>query len=110
MNEIRGRFMRLLVLFDLPMVTKEERKIYQSFRKFLLADGYDMLQFSVYCRICNGEDAVDKHLRRLELNLPPKGAVRFIQITEKQYANMRFLVGNPTTREKRVKNTQVLLF
>ena len=73
------KFMRILVLYDLPVTTQESRKIYARFRKFLLRDGYDMLQFSVYCRIVNGEDAVDKHFHRLEANLPPKGSVRFLQ-------------------------------
>lgn len=102
--------MRLLVFFDLPVVTREERRIYAVFRKFLLADGYDMIQFSVYCRICSGEDAVNKHLNRLEKNLPAKGSVRFLQITERQYANMKFLVGVPTKKEKKVSNAQILLF
>lgn len=102
--------MRLLVFFDLPTITAAERKIYQRFRKFLLADGYDMLQFSVYCRICNGEDAVDKHLRRIKQHLPPKGSVRFLQITDRQYANMKFLVGKPTEKEKVVNNNQITLF
>ena len=50
--------MRLIVFFDLPVVTKKDRKIYAQFRKFLIKDGYDMLQFSVYSRICNGDDGV----------------------------------------------------
>ena len=49
--------MRLLVFFDLPMVTKTEKRAYTLFRRFLLNDGYDMLQYSVYGRIVNGADA-----------------------------------------------------
>ena len=103
------KFMRLFVMYDLPVTTQENRRIYQRFRKFLLNDGYDMLQFSVYCRVVNGEDAVDKHLKRLEANLPPKGSVRFLQITERQYEAMKFLVGKPTRREKAVNVKQMLL-
>ena len=102
--------MRLLVLFDLPVVTKTDRKVYAQFRKFLINDGYDMLQFSVYCRMVNGEDAVNKHLNRLKLNLPAKGHVRFLQITDKQYGAMKVLVGERTCREKYVDVTQTLLF
>lgn len=102
--------MRLLVFFDLPVATKEERKIYARFRKFLLEDGYDMLQFSVYCRIVNGEDAVDKHLNRLKKALPPKGSVRFLQITDRQYATMKVLVGARTKTEKILDSRQTLLF
>ena len=106
----RNRFMRLMVFFDLPVVSKEDRTIYARFRKFLIEDGYDMLQFSVYCRIVNGEDAVDKHLSRLKKALPPKGSVRFLQITDKQYAAMKILVGTRTKKEKTLDSRQTLLF
>ena len=53
--------MRLLVFFDLPVVTKAERRAYTIFRRFLVNDGYDMIQFSVYGRILNGNDALEKH-------------------------------------------------
>lgn len=58
--------MRLLVFFDLPVVKKEDRKEYQNFRRFLLNDGYIMLQYSVYSRICNGIDGTNKHISRLK--------------------------------------------
>lgn len=102
--------MRLLVFFDLPVVRPEDRKIYQKFRKFLLNDGYDMLQFSVYCRIVNGDDGVEKHAKRLHQNLPPRGSIRFLQITDRQFQQMKFLVGVPTPREKKVNSDQMLLF
>ena len=62
--------MRLLVLFDLPVVTKAERRAYTVFRRFLINDGYDMIQFSVYGRILNGNDALEKHMKRLVNSLP----------------------------------------
>lgn len=102
--------MRLLVFFDLPMVTKAEKRAYVQFRKFLLNDGYDMIQWSVYGRILNGTDAEKKHLARLAENLPPEGSVRAMTVTEKQYAGMRLLVGMPRFQEKRVSGTQLLLF
>jgi CRISPR-associated protein Cas2 len=109
-SERRYRFMRILVFFDLPVVSKEDRKVYGQFRKFLIQDGYDMLQFSVYCRIVNGEDAVDKHLQRLKINLPTKGSIRFLQITDRQYASMKILLGEKTKKEKILNTKQTLLF
>lgn len=53
--------MRMIVFFDLPVQTKTERRHATAFRNFLLKDGYHMLQFSVYARVCNGNDAVKKH-------------------------------------------------
>ena len=58
--------MRMVVMFDLPVETREQRKIATKFRKYLLDEGYVMMQFSVYYRICNGKDMVNKDLLRLE--------------------------------------------
>jgi len=102
--------MRILVFFDLPVVKESERKVYMQFRRFLLNDGYDMLQFSVYSRLCNGTDMTNKHLKRLNNMLPSKGSVRCLTITEKQYENMKFLVGKPTKKDKRVNCNQLSLF
>jgi CRISPR-associated protein Cas2 len=102
--------MRLLVFFDLPVVTRAERRAYTVFRRFLLNDGYDMIQFSVYGRIVNGNDAEQKHLKRLVDNLPPEGSVRCLSVTEKQFASMKLLVGLPLFQEKAVKANQMLLF
>lgn len=102
--------MRLMVLYDLPVVSKKDRKIYARFRKFLLKDGYDMLQFSVYARICNGQDAVDKHLTRLAANLPPKGSVRSMQITEKQFTGIKVLVGEKKKKESEEFANQLSFF
>lgn len=104
------RYMRLLVFFDLPVVTRAERRAYTVFRRFLINDGYDMIQFSVYGRIVNGNDAEQKHLKRLVDNLPPEGSVRCLSVTEKQFASMKLLVGMPLFQEKAVKANQMLLF
>ncbi len=94
--------MRLIVLFDLPVKTKPNKRAYQQFHKFLISDGYAMMQFSVYTRITNGLDGMQKHLARLKANLPSKGSVRAMSVTEKQYESMLLLVGRPTTQEKTV--------
>ena len=105
-----NNFMRIIVFFDLPVVKKRERKIYAQFRRFLLNDGYDMIQYSVYSRLCNGIDMTNKHLKRLSTSLPEKGSIRCLTITEKQYSEMKFLVGKPTIKEKKVNADQLSLF
>ncbi|MFN7085376.1 MAG: CRISPR-associated endonuclease Cas2 [Burkholderiales bacterium] len=100
----------MLVFFDLPVVTRAERRAYTIFRRFLINDGYDMIQFSVYGRIVNGADAEQKHLKRLVDNLPPEGSVRCLTVTEKQFASMKLLVGMPLFQEKTVNAKQMLLF
>ena len=101
--------MWLFVFFDLPVKTKEERYNATRFRNFLLKDGYMMIQFSVYARVCNGQERIDKHLKRLHNSIPSKGSVRVIQITDRQYERMKILVGKQTIREKK-KTEQLLLF
>lgn len=103
-------FMRMMVFFDLPVVTRAEKRAYTLFRRFLINDGYDMLQWSVYGRIVNGVNAEQKHLKRLIAHLPPAGSVRCLTVTEKQYAAMRMLVGSPDSQEKKVNAQQMLLF
>lgn len=110
MSRDTRRYMRMLVFFDLPVVTREERRAYTLFRRFLLNDGYDMIQFSVYGRIVNGSDAQEKHIKRLAVNLPAEGSVRVLTVTEKQFASMQIMVGLPLFQEKRVNTSQMLLF
>lgn len=104
------RFMRLIVLFDLPTATKIERRAYTLFRRFLLNDGYDMIQFSVYGRIVNNHDALNKHMNRLSAHLPITGSVKCLSITEKQFAGIKLMVGTMNFSEKQKNSNQMLLF
>lgn len=103
------RFVWLFVFFDLPVGTKPERRWATRFRKFLKDDGFLMLQWSVYARVCRGEDAAEKHVQRVARNLPPKGSVRTLQVTDKQYARMRLMLGEATASEKKAPQQLVLL-
>jgi len=101
--------MWLMVFFDLPVGTKAERRHATRFRNFLKDDGYLMLQWSVYARICRAEDGIEKHLTRVAKNLPPKGSVRTLQVTDKQYGRMKLLVGESTKSERAAGQQLVLL-
>ena len=102
------RILWLFVFFDLPVGTKAQRRAATRFRNFLKDDGYMMLQYSVYARVCRGEDATEKHVARVCKHLPAKGSVRALQVTEKQYARMRLLLGEAQKNEKTAP-TQLLL-
>ena len=108
MNEVK--YMRLFVMFDLPTDTKENRKEYAQFRRFLIQDGYDMLQYSIYVCLVRGEDAVDKHLRKLYQNKPSGGAIRALQITERQYEGMKIICGGKTRQEQTLTSQMTLEF
>lgn len=105
-----NRFMRILVFFDLPVKTRAERREATRLRKFLLNDGYHMIQYSVYARVCNGMDAVEKHRARLRNNLPDNGALRMLVITEKQYESIDIMLGNLTQADEDFQCQQLTIF
>lgn len=103
------RFMWLMVFFDLPVKTKPQRGRASRFRQFLKKDGYIMLQLSVYVRVCRGQDAVDKHIRRVRASLPKEGSVRSLQVTDKQYGRMELILGTEPKTEQIGPSQMVLL-
>ena len=103
------KFMRMIVLFDLPVKEKTAQKAATKFRKFLIDDGYLMLQYSVYTRVCNGSDAVKTHEKRLKAHLPENGSVRLLTITEKQYESMQILLGEFKQSDTPVSYEQLTL-
>ena len=78
----------VLVFFDLPIGTPEERKAATNFRKDLIHDGYFMVQFSVYARPCGTADRVETHVRRLKSKIPAHGEVRGLMISDAQWGRM----------------------
>ena len=95
------RLMWLLVMFDLPVLTKPERKAANDFRKHLLDLGFQMSQFSVYLRHCTGQSQADTLCKSIEQALPGGGKVNVLQMTDKQYERvLSFRGGAPIAPEK----------
>lgn len=104
------KIMRVVVLFDLPTSIKAERRAATQFRKFLLDDGFDMLQYSVYSRLCPNRDSAEKHILRIKRNAPDSGSVRALCLTEHQFATMHVLVGEKSVQEAAVSTGQLAFF
>lgn len=85
--------MWIIVMFDLPTETKIARKEYTQFRKFLLKDGYTMMQYSVYIRHCASDENAQVHAKRVKYTLPDDGEVRILKITDKQFGNINVFFG-----------------
>ena len=79
--------MWLFVFFDLPTNTQKEQNA-AAFRKFLLKDGYSLMQYSVYMRHCSSSESADVHEKRIHKMLPPLGKVSVLRITDKQFGNI----------------------
>ena len=103
------RRMWLMVLFDLPVKTKEDRRNYRIFHKELLKDGFHFVQFSAYMRFCPSTENAEVHEKRVKEMLPPEGEVRLMLLTDKQFERMKIYVGKKK-RELEKPPPQLLLF
>lgn len=85
--------MRILVFFDLPTETSKDRKVYSKFRKFLIKEGFVMMQESVYVKLVLNNSVTNAVREKIEKNKPSKGLVQLLVITEKQFNSMEYIVG-----------------
>lgn len=85
--------MRIMVMFDLPVLTTEQRREYTKFRKFLIKNGFLMMQESIYCKLALNGTAANTIVENVRKNKPSEGLVQLLTVTEKQYAKMEFIIG-----------------
>ena len=97
-------------MFDLPMESNEEKKEYRVFRKFLIENGFLMIQYSVYSRICSNQEMAEKYLKKANSVLPNDGSIRGLIITEKQYEKMKILLGSKSKNEEIITDKRLILF
>lgn len=87
------RYMRVIVFFDLPVVLEQDRKEYTRFRKFLVNDGFSMMQESIYSKIVLNATAANLLEDRIKKYKTKKGLIQLLTITEKQFASIKFITG-----------------
>lgn len=85
--------MRVIVFFDLPVITEKNKRDYRVFRKFLIKSGFLMMQESVYCKLAQNTTVADGIVETVRKNKPAEGLVQVLKVTEKQYSKMEFIVG-----------------
>ena len=85
--------MRIIVMFDLPVVTSVERQEYTKFRKFLLKSGFIMMQESVYTKLVLNGTMVNLMKNKIRKNKPQEGLVEMLVITEKQFSGIEYVSG-----------------
>lgn len=101
--------MWILVLFDLPVIEKQERKDASDFRNFLLDSGFSMVQYSIYIKVVSGADSCERYYKLIEKHLPSRGKVDILTITDRQYENIKSFHGAVPERRKN-ESKQFLLF
>lgn len=85
--------MRVMVFFDLPVLTAENRKEYRRFRKYLIKSGFIMMQESVYSKLALNTTVATSVMENIRKNKPEEGLVQMIMVTEKQYNRMEYVIG-----------------
>ncbi len=90
------RFMRIIVFFDMPVETNEDRRNYRKFRKTLIRNGFIMMQESVYSKLMTSPSVENSVNNLIQNNKPTRGLVQLLVVTERQYNNMKYIVGHRT--------------
>ena len=88
------RVMRVIVFFDLPITTIQGIRAYTKFRRFLLKDGFIMMQESVYSKLAQNQLAANSLISHIRKNSPDEGLIQILTVTEKQYSNMEMIIGS----------------
>lgn len=109
MNMMRNRVVRTIVFFDLPNIYLKDKKNYLKFRKYLLSEGFIMMQESVYSKIVLNSQQSTLLLDRLRKNAPKKGLIQVLTITERQYSQIEYIIGESKTKIINTEDRLVVL-
>lgn len=103
------QLMWMMVMFDLPTLTKEERRKAHDFRQYLLDEGFCMEQFSVYMRFIGSREKSDAFIKRIKNRVPPMGHVKILCFTDKQFGTIQTIY-NADFKKPPKNPEQLLLF
>lgn len=94
----RDRVMRTIVFFDLPNIYAQDKRNYLQFRKFLTSEGFIMMQESVYTKIVLNSVQANLLLKKIKKKAPKKGLIQLMTITEKQFSQIKYIIGEPNSK------------
>lgn len=90
---MRDRKNVILILFDVPVGSRSERKEYTLFRKNLIREGYVRLQKSVYVKLLRNEKSLRGEMESVKGYLPETGEVTVIPLPMGVFRGMETLLG-----------------
>ena len=102
--------MRLLLIYDLPMLEDEDKRTYQRFHNILISIGFYMLQYSVYAKVIQNDQAYGQLTSKINKILPQKGNIALLKVTEKQYEEMIYLKGEQNKFDALVGGKELIVF
>ena len=97
----------ILAMFDLPVVTNQERKVATQFRNDLLDNGYLMIQYSIYARPCVTYEQLEMHIARIKKLIPTAGNVRIMFMTDEQWKKSFTVIGENYRSDNRAKDPAI---
>jgi len=97
----------VLAMFDLPVMTRAERRAATQFRNDLLENGYLMIQFSVYARPCVTFEQMELHVARIKDCIPTAGNVRLMFMTDEQWKKSHTVIGENYRDDNRAKDPTI---
>ena len=104
------RQLRALIIYDLPMIDDDDRRIYSLFRKNIMKLGFYMIQYSVYTKVLQNESSYAQICNKVRMIVPDKGHIIMFRITEKQFSNMIYLSGIRNKFETIVGGNELVVF
>ena len=96
-------------MFDLPVDTVDQQRAYRKFRKDIMSEGFMMIQYSVYVRTCPNRQFANQLEKRLQKIMPKEGNVRLLTVTEKQYDDMKIMVGSKKMSEEALSIERMII-
>ena len=96
-------------MFDLPVDTSDQQRAYRKFRKDIMSEGFVMIQYSVYVRTCPNRQFANQLEKRLQKIMPKEGNVRLLTVTEKQYEDMKIMVGSKKVTEEALSIERMII-
>ena len=104
------RQMRAIIIYDLPMISDEDRKTYTIFRKRIIKLGFYMIQYSAYTKVLQNENSYKQLCSKVDSIVPDKGHIIMFKITEKQFSDMIYLTGIKNKYESIVGGNELVVF
>lgn len=102
--------MRLILIYDLPMIEEVDRKNYSRFHNRIKRMGFYMIQYSVYTKVLTNETNYNQIKKKLSVIIPNSGNVIIFKLTEKQFQGLIYLRGEKNVFENIVGGRELVVF
>ena len=84
-------------MFDLPMESSAETRAYTKFLRSLKKLGFFIFQKSIYMKMVIDQQAASAVEREVRKIVPKDGFIGVLQITEKQFSDLKIILGEFST-------------